>query len=554
MARQADADGIAAICATPHIRHDHDVRIGELAGRVARAQRRARASRRSPCASLTGGEVAETIVDAARRRRAARGVARRRRALDPARAARPARCRDSLATASRDLRRARASARWSPTPSATSAPDLAERLAAARRRGRAGAGHRRARSSAGARRRRCSSWRRAGWSTWSASDAHSSRGGRPVRLSRRARAPARGRARRRRTSLDRASGAARRSSAGASRRAALAAASSGAARRARRAPRPPRAARAQAVAQEVRRARRRAERAARRSHVEPGGQRRGERAHHRVAAALARAALEARRHELPARSSPRSTSAGSPPRVTITRAGAGVEQALGGRAPARGPSTGPRDVLGQLPVVELDEVGARPRARVSRRGEERSTRTGVPFARDVGDELAVDLERERVGRVGVADDEHVARRARPRRSPRRGRRARGAWALARARCATSRRSPLAAVDDVAAASRGASRPAAARRAALQQRREHVAGLAADEAAQDGLGAQLAAIRATHTPWPPACRWTSSPPPRRSTVMVSSGWGPKTATLPTARFALRATGTRTRCASSTRRVE
>ena len=35
MARQAEADGIEAVCATPHIRHDHDVRIEELAGRVA---------------------------------------------------------------------------------------------------------------------------------------------------------------------------------------------------------------------------------------------------------------------------------------------------------------------------------------------------------------------------------------------------------------------------------------------------------------------------------------------------------------------------------------
>ncbi len=35
MARVAVRDGFAAICATPHIRHDHDVRIGEIAGRVA---------------------------------------------------------------------------------------------------------------------------------------------------------------------------------------------------------------------------------------------------------------------------------------------------------------------------------------------------------------------------------------------------------------------------------------------------------------------------------------------------------------------------------------
>lgn len=36
LARQAEADGIAAICATPHIRHDHDVRIVELPARLAK--------------------------------------------------------------------------------------------------------------------------------------------------------------------------------------------------------------------------------------------------------------------------------------------------------------------------------------------------------------------------------------------------------------------------------------------------------------------------------------------------------------------------------------
>ncbi|HEX6454885.1 MAG TPA: CpsB/CapC family capsule biosynthesis tyrosine phosphatase [Solirubrobacterales bacterium] len=62
MARQAEADGIEAICATPHIRHDHDVRIEELAGRVAglneRLQRELVAVK-----ILQGGEVAETAVE-----------------------------------------------------------------------------------------------------------------------------------------------------------------------------------------------------------------------------------------------------------------------------------------------------------------------------------------------------------------------------------------------------------------------------------------------------------------------------------------------------------
>jgi protein-tyrosine phosphatase len=62
MARQAEEDGIEAVCATPHIRHDHDVRIDELAGRVrglnARLEQELVAVR-----VLQGGEVAETAVE-----------------------------------------------------------------------------------------------------------------------------------------------------------------------------------------------------------------------------------------------------------------------------------------------------------------------------------------------------------------------------------------------------------------------------------------------------------------------------------------------------------
>ena len=39
MARQALRDGIEVVCATPHIRDDHDVRIDELPARVAELQR-----------------------------------------------------------------------------------------------------------------------------------------------------------------------------------------------------------------------------------------------------------------------------------------------------------------------------------------------------------------------------------------------------------------------------------------------------------------------------------------------------------------------------------
>jgi protein-tyrosine phosphatase len=62
MARQAAADGIEAICATPHIRHDHDVRIHEVAGRVEALNAHLR-EQGVPVAVLQGGEVAETALE-----------------------------------------------------------------------------------------------------------------------------------------------------------------------------------------------------------------------------------------------------------------------------------------------------------------------------------------------------------------------------------------------------------------------------------------------------------------------------------------------------------
>ncbi len=62
MARIAQADGIAAVCATPHIRHDHDVRISELPERL---EELASAVAAAGCATriLPGGEVAATALD-----------------------------------------------------------------------------------------------------------------------------------------------------------------------------------------------------------------------------------------------------------------------------------------------------------------------------------------------------------------------------------------------------------------------------------------------------------------------------------------------------------
>ncbi len=62
MARQAAADGIEAICATPHIRHDHDVRIHEIGARIESLNTRLR-SEGLPVRVLQGGEVAETAVE-----------------------------------------------------------------------------------------------------------------------------------------------------------------------------------------------------------------------------------------------------------------------------------------------------------------------------------------------------------------------------------------------------------------------------------------------------------------------------------------------------------
>jgi protein-tyrosine phosphatase len=62
MARVGAADGIERIAATPHVRHDHDVRIEELPERVGEVND---ALRRVgvPVAVVSGGEVAETALD-----------------------------------------------------------------------------------------------------------------------------------------------------------------------------------------------------------------------------------------------------------------------------------------------------------------------------------------------------------------------------------------------------------------------------------------------------------------------------------------------------------
>ena len=62
MARQAEEDGIAVVCATPHIRHDHEVRSEEIAARVRVVQEHIEAEglklRIAP-----GGELAQSEAD-----------------------------------------------------------------------------------------------------------------------------------------------------------------------------------------------------------------------------------------------------------------------------------------------------------------------------------------------------------------------------------------------------------------------------------------------------------------------------------------------------------
>ena len=62
MARVAAADGIETIAATPHIRHDHDVRIPQLPARVEELNE-AIGGDAIPLQVVTGGEVAETALE-----------------------------------------------------------------------------------------------------------------------------------------------------------------------------------------------------------------------------------------------------------------------------------------------------------------------------------------------------------------------------------------------------------------------------------------------------------------------------------------------------------
>jgi protein-tyrosine phosphatase len=103
MARQAQADGILTVCATPHVRHDHSVVIDDIAGRVAELNAQlARAGVRTQV--VPGAEVAETALadlDDDQLRAAALGGGGRWILLEPA----PGPLGDSLDAAVATLRR-----------------------------------------------------------------------------------------------------------------------------------------------------------------------------------------------------------------------------------------------------------------------------------------------------------------------------------------------------------------------------------------------------------------------------------------------------------------
>jgi protein-tyrosine phosphatase len=62
MARQAEEDGIAIVCATPHVRSDHNVRVEEIEERVADVQR-ALDDRSISVLVLPGGELAQAQAE-----------------------------------------------------------------------------------------------------------------------------------------------------------------------------------------------------------------------------------------------------------------------------------------------------------------------------------------------------------------------------------------------------------------------------------------------------------------------------------------------------------
>ena len=179
MAAQAAEDGIRVICATPHIRHDHDVIIEELEARVGELNRELR-RRGIPVTVAGGGEVAETILqhlDRAELERVTLGEGGRWILLEPA----PGPLSDSLEAAVEDLHRHGFDALIA-HPERHIGHDLEDRLAALIADGalvQATADHLAAPETAAG----MAALARRGLVHVLGSDSHSARFGRPVRLS-----------------------------------------------------------------------------------------------------------------------------------------------------------------------------------------------------------------------------------------------------------------------------------------------------------------------------------------------------------------------------------
>ena len=216
--------------------------------------------------------------------------------------------------------------------------------------------------------------------------------------------------------------------------------------------------------------------------------------------------------------------AGSPPRVTIT-AGAGIEHALGARADLLGLGRRSLEELGELPVVQLPEVGLALERAVEPRGE-RSMIVFTPPA-CASTTRPEDLERQGLGGDGAAQMRAPRSGAPPRRSRRTGRRSRGATEdrSRRSRPCRARRCGDACVPlDASVCTR---RRSASRSSSNGRRTRPVSPPMNPHRIGDS---SCAAIRATHTPCPAGCMCTSSwSSPRRSIVIASSGWEPNTVT-------------------------
>ena len=227
--------------------------------------------------------------------------------------------------------------------------------------------------------------------------------------------------------------------------------------------------------------------------------------------------------------SPASTSAGRSPRVTITAPAPSLAQPLRRGAQLCGLGHGTAHELGQLPVVQFHQVGlAAQRAVQPRRGEiDQRAASACPR---VGDQVAVDLQRQRLPGHRVGDDEPAV-----------GDRLRAGDREQLVELVAGRGIAERAGEQLALAGATIGHVAAAR-----GRRVHQTTLAAECAAAAHPAARrsprpgtrtaparrpgMAAMRATHTPCPPAWKWTCSRSgPSRSRVTVSSGWGAKIAT-------------------------